>query len=101
MTEIYLVRHGQARIVEWQAYGPDPALTLLGQEQARLRGAWLAGQGPFAALYCSPLRRARQTAGLIGAAVGRRPVVVPALAEWEPPRYFTPLRRLVNRALRR
>jgi broad specificity phosphatase PhoE len=101
MTDIYLVRHGQARTMEWQAYGPDPPLTALGRAQAAERAAWLAARGPFAALYCSPLRRARQTAVIAGRQVGLRPVVVPPLAEWEPPRYLSPLRRLVNRGLRR
>src|SRR5947209_5127370 len=101
MTELYLVRHGQARQIEWQAYGPDPALTPLGRAQAAQRGAWLAARGPFDALYCSPLRRAGQTAGIIGAALKQQPVVVPPLAEWEPPRYMSPLRWLINRTLRR
>jgi broad specificity phosphatase PhoE len=100
MTELYLVRHGQARVREWRPYGPDPGLTAVGRAQAAQRGAWLAGRGPFAALYCSPLRRARETAGIMAASAGRPPLVVPALAEWEPPHYLSPLRGLLNQALR-
>lgn len=101
MTDVYLVRHGQARDMEWRAYGPDPALTELGRTQATTCAAGLAGQGPFAALYCSPLRRARQTAVIIGTHVGLRPVVVPPLAEWAPPYYLGLVRRLISRNLRR
>ena len=101
MTEVYLVRHGQAQAIEWRANGPDPPLTDLGQAQAAERAARLVEQGPFAALYCSPLRRARQTAVIIGARLGRPPVVVPPLAEWEPPSYLGLARRLINRNLRR
>jgi probable phosphoglycerate mutase len=99
MTELYLVRHGQPTRVTWGAARLDRPLTALGRAQAARRGAWLAAQGPFAALYCSPLRRARETARIVGAAVGQTPRVVPALAEWEPPPYTLPVRVLVDALL--
>lgn len=96
MTELYLVRHGQPTRVAWGEAGAARPLTPLGQTQAARRGATLAAQGPFAALYCSPLQRAHDTARLIGAAVGLAPQVVAALAEWGPPPYTLPLHWLVT-----
>jgi broad specificity phosphatase PhoE len=99
MTELYLVRHGQPTRVAWGVSREARPLTALGQAQAAQRGAWLVAQGPFAALYCSPLQRARQTAQIIGAAVGLVPQVIPPLAEWEPPAYTFPARWLVEALL--
>jgi len=53
----------------------DPPLTAAGQQSAVAKLAGLE----FAAIYVSPLRRARQTAEAIGGAVV--PVVLPELAE--------------------
>jgi probable phosphoglycerate mutase len=69
-VEIILVRHGQPA---WENDGgavDDPPLTALGQQQAQLAAAALEDEGPFDALYVSPLLRARQTAAPIGQAVG-------------------------------
>jgi broad specificity phosphatase PhoE len=99
MTELYLVRHGQPTRLAWGGARNDRPLTPLGQTQAARRGAWLAAQGPFDALYCSPLQRAHHTAQIIGAAVARQPLVVAALAEWAPPSYTLPARWLVEALL--
>lgn len=96
MTELYLVRHGQPTRITWGESQNGRPLTPLGQEQARQRGAWLRERGPFDALYCSPFQRAHDTARIIGAAVGREPRVVAALAEWQPPSYTLPVRWLVE-----
>jgi broad specificity phosphatase PhoE len=96
MTELYLVRHGEPTRIAWGEAGAARPLTALGRAQAAQRGAWLAARGPFDALYCSPLVRARATARIVGAAVGLEPRVVPALAEWDPPFYTLPVRWLVD-----
>lgn len=96
MTELYLVRHGQPTRITWNEPRLGRPLTPLGRTQAAQRGAWLAGRGPFDALYCSPFQRAHDTARIIGAAVGLDPQVVAALAEWQPPPYTLPARWLVD-----
>jgi len=59
----------------------DPGLSERGVAQARCVAEFLAGE-PCDALYTSPLRRARETAAHISAAVGRPAVVVDELAEF-------------------
>lgn len=64
----------------WDGGGPE--LTELGRRQAaRVVSALVAA--PVAALYTSPLRRARQTAEPLAAVRGLRPVVAPGLAEYD------------------
>lgn len=66
LKQILLVRHGESREQSGQtADGVDPALSRLGERQARALRARLAGMG-FDAVYVSPLRRAWQTFGLAG-----------------------------------
>jgi broad specificity phosphatase PhoE len=79
--EIVLVRHGQT---EWSATHrhtsyTDLPLTDLGADQAREVGAALAARR-FAAVLCSPRRRARDTAALAGLAVT---AIDDDLAEWD------------------
>lgn len=67
MREIVLIRHGQT---EWSAAGrhtsfTDLDLTPEGERQAAQIGDRLASRA-FAAVLCSPLRRAVHTAGLAG-----------------------------------
>ena len=81
MGEIVLLRHGQT---EWSAAGrhtsyTDVPLTAEGERQAGELGAALAGRS-FAAVLCSPRRRARDTADLAGLAVTR---IDDDLAEWD------------------
>ncbi len=66
-VELVLVRHAEP---DWQSArqaGADPGLTALGRQQAADLAEHLRGR-PLAALYCSPLERARETAAAIGAA---------------------------------
>ena len=64
MTVVYLVQHGDKQP------GPgDPGLTGLGRVQATRTGRWLDGLG-IGALWTSPMRRARETAGCIAAVTG-------------------------------
>ncbi len=71
MAKFILVRHGQT---EWNREErfrgrADLALTELGHRQAEAAGRSLRGR-PIAALYCSPLRRALQTAEAISRELG-------------------------------
>ena len=66
-TLLYLVRHGEHEHDD----DPDPGLTRLGEQQARLLGQRLADV-PFDVVRHSPLRRAAQTAQIVA---GCRPPV--------------------------
>ncbi|HVN84215.1 MAG TPA: histidine phosphatase family protein [Candidatus Binatia bacterium] len=78
--EIVLVRHAEPDWTRVLEIGGDPPLTELGQRQADELAQHLSGLG-LAALYSSPLARARQTAAAIGAALELEPTVVNGLAE--------------------
>ena len=71
----YLVRHGEieSNIRKVYAGWSDERLTKRGARQAEKAGEVLTGKG-IVGLYCSPLRRAVQTAEIIGQAIGRVPV---------------------------
>ena len=64
MTLVYLIQHGDR-----ERLPDDPGLTVTGRHQAALTARWLRNAG-LRALYSSPLRRARETADLIGAVTG-------------------------------
>jgi len=79
--QLVLLRHGET---EWSASGQhtgrtDIPLTTAGEKQARFAGATLADY-EFAAVYTSPLVRARRTAELAGYPDA---VVDEDLAEWD------------------
>ena len=79
--QLVLLRHGET---EWSANGQhtgrtDIPLTAAGEKQARFAGATLADY-EFAAVYTSPLTRARRTAELAGYPDA---VVDEDLAEWD------------------
>ena len=82
MTELWLVRHGET---EWSLSGrhtgrTDIPLTAHGRERAVELGKFLA-ETKFAAVRCSPLRRARETCAIAG--YGDVAVVDPGLMEWD------------------
>lgn len=82
-TEFIFIRHGQA---ERQAgdYTHAP-LTALGREQAALTGKHLQDIGQrLDGFYSSPIRRASETAALIGAEIEREPVLTNGLQEIHP-----------------
>jgi broad specificity phosphatase PhoE len=86
MLELVLARHGQSYSNLDRSLGPDTDLTDLGREQAARLGNWLAEQGyAFTALYCSTLRRARQTAEIVNAHFNLEMVFDPDLREAEVP----------------
>lgn len=83
MTELYLIRHGNAKKLKGESYVTAP-LTELGREQANLTGAYLREHGVlFDGYYSSPLKRACETAELIGAHLGQTPQVRAGLQEME------------------
>lgn len=83
--EIVVARHGESKAnAESRMQGRfDSPLSERGREQAKVLGAWLARHGvEWDAAYCSPLRRAHETAELVVRAAGREGVEVePGLAE--------------------
>lgn len=82
MTTILLARHGETdwnRENRFQGHA-DPPLNERGREQARELAARLQGE-PVAAVYASPLARARETAEIVAAQLGRSVETVAALRE--------------------
>jgi broad specificity phosphatase PhoE len=80
--EIWLARHGETDAnAEGRVQGSlDPALNERGREQARALAREVAPLG-IRALYTSQLLRARETAAIIGEAVGLEPRVDERFAE--------------------
>jgi probable phosphoglycerate mutase len=83
MTEFTVFRHGQtadnlARVLQGHK---DTPLDDVGRLQARCAALRIKG-GHFDAVYSSDLRRAFETAQIIGTAVGLEPVPEKALREW-------------------
>ncbi len=81
-TVVHLVRHGEVENPRRLVYGRRPgcSLSARGREQARALAARLAGR-EVAAVYSSPLERARETAGLIAEGLGLPVTVMDALME--------------------
>jgi probable phosphoglycerate mutase len=78
---IVLVRHGEAQGAAGRAVGQvDLPLSVRGREQASALAAGLGGIA-WAALYSSPLARARDTLAPLAAAAGRAPAILDGLAE--------------------
>jgi broad specificity phosphatase PhoE len=81
--ELLVVRHAEP---DWEAVRreggdqEDPALTAFGRQQAADLAEHLRGL-PLAAVYCSSLARARETAAAIAAPFQLTPTVVSGLAE--------------------
>lgn len=63
--ELYLIRHGQSTANRGDARILDPPLTELGRQQADRAGQTLKHLG-ITRLYCSAMRRAVQTAVIVG-----------------------------------
>ncbi len=81
-TRLWLARHGET---EENAAGRilgrrDPPLSLAGVGQAEALAERMQEVG-LAAVWSSPLERARRTAELVGAALGLEPVTLQALIE--------------------
>lgn len=84
--ELWLLRHGAT---EWALSGRHTGSTdlpLLAEGEAEARAlAPLLSRQQFAAVYTSPLQRARQTCALAG--LGAQAVIEPDLREWDYGRY--------------
>jgi len=83
-TELTLVRHGRTGWHSENRYAgaSDVPLDEVGHAQAAALARW-AAEHPHDVVACSPLRRARQTAAPVSAALGLAPEVVPALREMD------------------
>jgi probable phosphoglycerate mutase len=82
VTELLIARHGETdwnRERRWQGHS-DPPLNDLGRAQARELAAALAGEG-LEAIYASDLRRATETAEIVGGELGLPVRSDPALRE--------------------
>lgn len=88
-TELILIRHAQSEwnaVSRWQGHA-DPPLSELGREQARDLARGLSGER-IDALYTSDLRRAAETAAIVGDVLKRAPTPDARLreldiGEWE------------------
>ena len=82
--ELVLVRHALPVRIDATPDGApaDPGLADRGREQAQRVVAALAGD-EVSAVYTSPARRARETAGPLSAALGVEPGVEPGIAEFD------------------
>jgi broad specificity phosphatase PhoE len=80
---IFMARHGETTYNaerRFQGWSAKAVLTEQGIAQAR-ELAEAAAQEDFAALYASPLERARQTAAIVGERIGLEPIVDQRFAE--------------------
>lgn len=81
-TELILIRHGHAA---WKPgeYVHAP-LTELGRKQATLTGLHFCESSEhFGGFYSSPLRRAKETAAIIGSKIEQIPAIKPGIQELE------------------
>ena len=78
MTLLYLVRHGRAA-AGWDV-DPDPALDVLGREQAEAAAGELSALGARS-IVSSPLRRCRETAAPLADRWGTDVAIEPRVAE--------------------
>lgn len=82
---LWVMRHGEA------GHGAPDAereLTARGRREAERMAAWLAGREDLAELRLleSPYRRARQTAAIVGQALGLEAEALPIITPDDPPR---------------
>ena len=80
-VRLYLVRHAQARADDG-SYGDDTPLSPLGRRQAEAVAVGLANAS-LAAIYASPMRRARETAEPLARVTGLDVQVEERLREFE------------------
>ena len=78
--ELVLVRHGEPAWELALETASNPGLTAFGRDQASRAADYLARR-PIAALYCSPLARARETALIVGGLQQLTPAVIDDLEE--------------------
>jgi len=83
VTTVYLARHGES---DWNAANrfqghSDRPLTQLGRQQAEALADELTAIAELSAIYTSPLRRALDTAAVVGARTGLEPIRLRDLQE--------------------
>jgi broad specificity phosphatase PhoE len=83
LARLFLVRHGEVHNPDHICYGDLPGFRLspAGRGQALAAADYLASFGA-GLLLCSPLPRARETAGIIGPRLGLVPITDDRLTEW-------------------
>jgi probable phosphoglycerate mutase len=88
-VHLLLIRHALPVRIDGGDGPADPELSATGHEQAAALGEWLAGE-QIDAIWVSPMRRARQTAAPLAAALGLEPIVDDGLREFdaEEPHYI-------------
>lgn len=82
-TRLMLLRHGQTELSVDRRYSGrgNPALTELGRGQAAAAARYLGEKGGIDAVVCSPLGRARETAGAAAKELGLEVVIDEDLIE--------------------
>jgi probable phosphoglycerate mutase len=81
--ELLLIRHALPVRMDASAHGPaDPHLAELGRQQATAVAEWLVHE-KIDALWCSPMRRARETAAPIEARLGLTSTIEEGIAEFD------------------
>lgn len=82
MSTIYLIRHGEIPQSRPRRFvgSLDPALTAKGRGQMEKIAAFLTDK-KIDRLFCSPLSRCRESAGIVGARIGKTCKAVPGVAE--------------------
>jgi 2,3-bisphosphoglycerate-dependent phosphoglycerate mutase len=82
-VELLLIRHALPEHVETRDGSPaDPPLSAVGRAQAERLAEWLAGE-EIAAVYASPMRRARQTAEPLARTLGLEVALEPRIVEMD------------------
>lgn len=85
MKHIYLIRHGQTKMNKGQRHqGPDEPLTEQGREQVRTLIEFLKEE-KIDTLVSSPYARARETADMVGEALGLTYSIEPSVREFGRP----------------
>ncbi|WP_353892936.1 histidine phosphatase family protein [Proteinivorax hydrogeniformans] len=83
MLRLILLRHGQSEAdISGRHEGrADFELTSLGKEQAKALANYLSTYFGIDEVYCSPLKRAKETAQILGRKIMRQPIEVDQLLE--------------------
>ena len=83
MIRIYLVRHGEVHNPRGIIYARLPGFGLSdrGRRQIARAADLLAPEGPFQALYASPLQRTRESAAILGKRLGLSATVEDRIVE--------------------
>ena len=82
--ELLLIRHAlPVRVDEGSVDGPaDPVLSAIGHDQSTALAEWLAEER-IDAIWCSPMRRALETAAPLAARLGLEVIIDEGVAEYD------------------